>query len=74
MKKIFALAFGLAMTLGFAQDANAWWWKSVQVDCVAKLTTKIGEGPVEVTFEETWNGTKGVCRDGDEWCWSTSCT
>jgi hypothetical protein len=79
MKKIFVLAFGLVMTLGFAQDANAWWWKKYEVDCKAKLTTSvtIGEGnklaSVSVGFEETWDGKKNVCRDGDEWCWASDC-
>lgn len=74
MKKVFVFAFGLVMTLGFAQDANAWWWRSVKVECQAKLTTEIGDGPAEVTFEETWTGEKSVCRDGEEWCWSSSCS
>jgi len=74
MKKVFVFAVGLAMTLGFAQDANAWWWQKYEVDCKAMLSVTLGEGPIEVSFEETWEGKKNVCRDGDSWCWGSSCS
>lgn len=74
MKKVFALVFCLAMTIGFAQDANAWWWQRTEVKCEAKLIIKLGEGPAEVTFEQSWDGVKYVCRDGDSWCWSSDCS
>lgn len=80
MKKVFVIVFGLAMTMGFYQDANAWWWRKAEVDCKAKLTTSIKIGvdkdfaSVEASFEEAWDGKKNVCRDGDSWwCWSSDC-
>jgi hypothetical protein len=74
MKKVFVFVFGLAMTLGFAQDANAWWWKKYEVDCKAGLTITIGiDGVIQVGSTESWEGKKNVCRDGDEWCWASDC-
>ena len=77
MKKVFIVVFGLAMTMGFSQYANAWGWKKVSVECKAKLITVFGNDDelAKVTFEESWEGYKNVCRDGESWwCWSSDCS
>ena len=74
MKKVFVIVFGLAMTMGFYQDANAWWWRKTSVKCDAKTILKIGEGPIEITFEQSWEGVKSICRSGENWCWSSDCS
>ena len=70
MKKIFVLAFGLVMTLGFAQDANAWWWRSQTLTCTVTETVSF------LWWEEsgTYPGTFSKCIDGDEWCLPQRCS
>lgn len=74
MKKPLIAVLGLAVSSGFVQDANALWWKSTTVECKARMKIKLGIGDLEVSFEETWTGQKSVCRDGNEWCWGSSCS
>lgn len=70
MKKVFALVFGLAMTIGFTQDANAWWWKSQTLTCTITETISVG------FYEETatYPGTFSKCVDGSDWCLPQRCT
>lgn len=74
MKKIVIACLGFACMFGFSTDANAFWWKSNSVKCKATNTFSIGYAGVELQFEESWEGTKTVCKSGDGWCWSSSCS
>lgn len=67
-------AIDLFMNFISVQDANAWWWEKKEVDCTATLGVTLGaDTPVEVTFEQSWEGKKNVCRDGDSSCWGSDC-
>ncbi len=70
MKKKFALVFGLALTLGFSQDANAWWWKSETQKCTVTETFSL----IGWEWSESYEGTRTKCIDGDEWCLSQRCS
>jgi len=74
MKKVI-LSLGLCffLTLGFALDANAWWWKKHSVTCTATNTITISIAGQSIEFNESWEGTKDVCRSGNDWCLSSSC-
>lgn len=58
MKKSLIAVLGLAVSYGSVQDANALWWKSTTVECKARMKIKLGNGDLEVSFEDTWTGQK----------------
>ena len=70
MKKVFVFAFGLAMTIGFSQDANAWWWRKETITCTVTESFNL----VVYEWSQSYEGTKDVCKDGDSWCFTSYCS
>jgi hypothetical protein len=70
MKKVFVFAVGLTMTLGFAQDANAWWWQEEEYNCTVTQTVNL----IVYEWSETYEGTRTKCVSGEDWCFSQRCS
>ncbi|AEL26719.1 hypothetical protein [Cyclobacterium marinum] len=53
---------------------DGWLWEPHRVECTATNTiTYTGIDGVEVTYTETFPGTKRSCTDGNSLCLSTLC-
>lgn len=70
MKKIVAMCLSMALVFGFSLDASALWWKKTTVKCTVTKTLSL------VVYEEseTYEGTKDVCRSGEDWCLGSRCS
>jgi hypothetical protein len=75
MKVIKILILGTVFSfLTVSNSFAGWFWTPTEVDCTATLTYTMELEGVSVTFTETWEGKKRVCRDGTSWCWASDCS